>query len=62
MASEHAPPLRAVFLNNTLKPSPKLSHTDGLIFASMHIMQKNNVHAEAIRPVDYSIAPGVSPT
>ena len=64
--AEHAghaetPRLRALFLNCTLKPSPKMSHTDGLIFASQQIMEANNVEMEAVRPVDYDIAPGVQP-
>ncbi|MDX1666381.1 MAG: NAD(P)H-dependent oxidoreductase, partial [Saprospiraceae bacterium] len=53
--------LRALFLNCTLKPSPKLSHTDGLLKVSLEIMKKNGVHTEILRPVDYDIAPGVYP-
>lgn len=53
--------LKALFLNCTLKPSPKLSHTDGLIEVSNTIMEKNGVETEILRPVDYDIAPGVYP-
>lgn len=55
------PKLKALFLNCTLKPSPQMSHTDGLIFASKTIMQANGVEVEALRPVDYELAPGVQP-
>lgn len=61
MADAGVPKLSALFLNCTLKPSPELSHTDGLIFACTRIMEANNVAVEAIRPVDHDVAPGVSP-
>ncbi len=51
--------LRALFLNCTLKPSPELSHTEGLIRMSKAIMEKNRV--EVIRPVDHAVAFGVYP-
>jgi len=35
--------LKALFLNCTLKPSPELSHTDGLVNISRAIMEKNGV-------------------
>ena len=53
--------LRAIFLNCTLKPSPELSHTEGLIRMSRAIMERNGVATELVRPVDYAIAPGVYP-
>ncbi|MGD8640750.1 MAG: NAD(P)H-dependent oxidoreductase [Gammaproteobacteria bacterium] len=53
--------LRALFLNCTLKPSPQLSHTEGLIDISRTIMEKNGVTVEVLRPVDYDIANGVYP-
>lgn len=53
--------LSALFLNCTLKPSPDLSHTDGLIDISKAIMEKNGVSVEVLRPVDYDIAYGVYP-
>lgn len=53
--------LSALFLNCTLKPNPKDSHTETLIEVSQTIFEKNNVSAEVIRPVDYNIAPGVYP-
>jgi len=53
--------LKALFLNCTLKPSPKESHTETLIEVSKSILEKNGVSTEQLRPVDYDIAPGVYP-
>ena len=53
--------LRAVFLNCTLKRSPELSHTEGLIRISQAIMEKNGIATEVLRPVDYRVAFGVWP-
>lgn len=53
--------LRALFLNCTLKKSPELSHTQGLIDISKAIFERNGVAVEVIRPVDYKIAYGVYP-
>ncbi|MBT3363653.1 MAG: flavodoxin family protein [Chloroflexi bacterium] len=53
--------LKALFLNCTLKRSPELSHTEGLINISKAIMEKNNVSVEVLRPVDYNLAYGVYP-
>ena len=53
--------LTALFLNCTLKRSPELSHTQGLIDMSRAIMEKNGVSVEVLRPVDYNIAYGVYP-
>jgi len=51
--------LRALFLNCTLKRSPGMSHTQGLIDIATAIMKKNGVKTEVIRPVDHKIAYGV---
>lgn len=51
--------LRALFLNCTLKRSPELSHTQGLIDISRAIMEKNGISVEVIRPIDHRIATGV---
>jgi len=51
--------LRALFINCTLKRSPGMSHTQGLIDIASAIMDKNGVASETIRPVDHSIAYGV---
>ena len=53
--------LRALFLNCTLKRSPELSHTEGLIDISRAIMEKLGVSVEVLRPVDFNIAYGVYP-
>ncbi len=53
--------LSAVFLNCTLKKTPELSHTEGLMKISKAIMEKNGVSVEMLRPVDYNIAYGVYP-
>ncbi len=53
--------LRALFINTTLKPSPALSHTHGLMRVPMGVMEAQGVHIDQIRAVDYVIAPGVYP-
>jgi len=53
--------LRALFINCTLKRSPRRSHTEGLMQVSMEIMQKQGVTVEYIRAVDHEIPPGVYP-
>lgn len=53
--------LRALFINCTLKKSPELSHTDGLIAISSAIMRKNQIAVEILRAVDCDIAPGIYP-
>lgn len=51
--------LKALFLNCTLKRSPEVSHTQGLIDIAQAIMEKNGVGVEVIRAVDHDIAYGV---
>lgn len=53
--------LSALFLNCTLKKSPALSHTSGLIEVAQQIMDKQGVRTEVLRPVDHPIAFGVYP-
>ena len=53
--------LKALFLNCTLKRTPELSHTQGLIDISKAIMEKNGISVEVLRPVDHAIAYGVWP-
>jgi multimeric flavodoxin WrbA len=53
--------LSALFLNCTLKPSPELSHTQGLIDVTQAIMEANGIPTEVIRPVDHKVAHGVYP-
>lgn len=51
--------LHAVVLNCTLKPSPTLSHTEGLLQVAEKIMKTNGVRVDTVRTVDHVIAPGV---
>jgi len=65
-AAEVAPPARyddlsALIFNCTLKRSPEISHTDGLIERSRRIMRAQGVAVEVVRAVDEDIAPGVWP-
>ena len=53
--------LNALFVNCTLKPSPELSHTEGLMRISVEIMERNGVAVDYLRAVDHDIAPGVWP-
>jgi multimeric flavodoxin WrbA len=53
--------LKALFFNNTLKPSPEKSNTEGLIDISRGIMEKHGVTTQVIRPLDHDIAVGVYP-
>jgi multimeric flavodoxin WrbA len=53
--------LRAIFINCTLKKSPELSHTEGLMAVPRFIMEKNGVSVETLRTVDFDIANGVYP-
>lgn len=53
--------LTALFLNCTLKRSPELSHTEGLMSVSRAIMERNGVRVESLRPVDFDIATGIYP-
>jgi multimeric flavodoxin WrbA len=53
--------LRAVFINCTLKRSPEVSNTQGLVDLSAAIMRANGVHVDEIRAVDHEIPSGVYP-
>ncbi len=53
--------LRAVYINCTLKKSPEVSNTEGLLSASRKIMEKHGVQTTLIRAVDHDIATGVYP-
>ncbi|MDT8396837.1 MAG: flavodoxin family protein [bacterium] len=53
--------ISALFLNCTLKRSPEMSHTEGLIRMSAEIMERNGVIVQSLRPVDHDIATGVYP-
>lgn len=51
--------LKALFINCTLKKTPEVSHTQGLMDISIDIMEKNGVSVENLRAVDHDIALGV---
>ena len=51
--------LRALFLNCSLKPSPAVSHTEGLFTLSREIMERLQVTVEVERVVDWDLPPGV---
>jgi multimeric flavodoxin WrbA len=53
--------LRAMYINCTLKKSPEISNTAGLIEASADIMRKHGVDVEVLRAIDHPIATGVYP-
>src|SRR5689334_1306933 len=51
--------LSALFVNCTLKRSPEVSNTEGLIDVSRKIMLKQGVRVDEFRAVDHDIATGV---
>ena len=51
--------LRATYLNCTLKRSPELSHTQGLVDRSSEIMRAQGVDVLVLRAIDHDIATGV---
>ncbi len=53
--------LKTVFINCTLTPSPKSSHTDTLMDVVRDIMKSAGVEINNFRAVDHEIAPGVYP-
>ncbi|MEV6108967.1 flavodoxin family protein [Streptomyces sp. NPDC051940] len=53
--------LRATYINCTLKRSPEVSNTEGLIERSRAVMEAHGVKTELIRAVDHDIATGVWP-
>ncbi|HEY1590710.1 MAG TPA: flavodoxin family protein [Solirubrobacteraceae bacterium] len=53
--------VRALFVNCTLKRSPELSHTDGLIALSSGIMRDRGVEVDELRAIDHEIATGTWP-
>lgn len=53
--------LKALYINCTLKQSPRMSHTQGLMNVSQNIMEAEGVSFENIRLVDHAVAYGVYP-
>ncbi|MCX2743003.1 flavodoxin family protein [Mangrovivirga sp. M17] len=53
--------LKAIYINCTLKKSPRLSNTEKLMEVSMGIMKREGVQVDYVRFVDHNIASGVLP-
>lgn len=53
--------LKAMFVNCTLKRSPALSHTEGLMKLSQNIMTTEGIAVDTLRLVDHDVAVGVYP-
>jgi multimeric flavodoxin WrbA len=53
--------LTALFINCTLKHSPEVSNTQGIIDLSARLMRAQGVTVETIRAIDHDIATGVYP-
>jgi multimeric flavodoxin WrbA len=53
--------LKALFINCTLKRSPEVSNTQGLMDKSMAVMRAQGVEVDCIRAIDHEIAVGVWP-
>ena len=53
--------LRALYINCTLKRSPEVSNTQGLMDLSAEVMRRNGVTVEFVRAIDHEIATGVWP-
>lgn len=50
-----------MFINCSLKKSPEMSHTQGLMDVAIDIMEKQGVSVDNIRAIDHDIATGVWP-
>lgn len=61
MAERDYSDLSALLINTTLKKSPELSHTQGLMDVSAEMLRDRGVTVDSLRAVDHDIAPGVSP-
>ena len=53
--------LNALYINCTLKRTPRTSHAEGLMKVSQAIMEKQGVDVAHVRLVDHDIARGVQP-
>lgn len=53
--------LKACFVNCTLKKSPRISNTRGLIDVSAAIMKAEGVEVDHVRLIDFDVAYGVQP-
>jgi multimeric flavodoxin WrbA len=55
------PDLKALFINCTLKRSPEVSNTQGLMDKSIAVMRAQGVEVDCIRAIDHDLAIGVWP-
>ncbi|MEO8095375.1 MAG: flavodoxin family protein [Pseudolysinimonas sp.] len=53
--------LTAIYINCTLKRSPELSHTQGLMDRSIALMKSRGVTVDGFRLIDHPVATGVYP-
>lgn len=53
--------LRALYVNCTLKRSPEVSNTQGLMDRSIALMREQGVEVECLRLIDHDVATGVYP-
>ena len=53
--------LKALFINTTVKKSPEISNTQGLMDVSIEIMRRQGVTVDTIRSADHEIATGMWP-
>jgi len=53
--------LRALYVNCTLKRSPEVSNTQGLIDVSVAAVSAKGMSVDEFRAVDHDLAPGVYP-
>jgi len=53
-------PIKALFLNCTLKPSPSMSNTQALIDKVAGFMERQGVETETVRIADESVGTGIS--
>ena len=53
--------LTAIFINCTLKRSPEVSNTQGLLDRSIALMRAQGVEVTAVRAIDHDLATGVYP-
>jgi len=51
--------LRAMYINTTLKLSPEVSNTQGLMDRSAELMRRQGVEIDMLRAVDHDIATGI---
>jgi multimeric flavodoxin WrbA len=53
--------LKAIYLNCTLKRSPEVSNTQGLLDRSIALMREQGVEVTAVRVIDHDLATGIYP-